>query len=66
MAQSHHADIQFLIILKLIRESLYLFVYFLEGGGGGVLPCSLEKSNTTPPLRPFIKAGAVKHKKNRK
>lgn len=35
MAQSHHADIQFLIILKLIRESLYLFVYFLEGGGGG-------------------------------
>lgn len=42
MAQSHHADIQFLIILKLIRESLYLFVYFLG---------------------PFIKAGAVKHKK---
>lgn len=61
MAQSHHADIQFLIILKLIRESLYLFVYFLEGWwGGGVLPCSLEKSNTTPPLGPFIKAGAVK------
>lgn len=57
MAQSHHADIQFLIILKLIRESLYLFVYFLEGW---VLPCSLEKSNTTPPLGPFIKAGAVK------
>lgn len=62
MAQSHHADIQFLIILKLIRESLYLFVYL----GGVVLPCSLEKSNTTPPLRPFIKAGAVKHKKNKK